>query len=315
MSLFVPVPAPPVLPPVINLVTSSRNPLANGPQVDEDTGEPVRWENGYAFQAAINVDPTNKSMCSSNEDEGTGEPDTTTAPLVQTTPWFVETEEHCSVMGYRGRDYIGRAVTGLAAATPKGVEREFWTGALATADGAPNLFLANGGATDVTPTPGTAVSIEEAVERLEAALAGCGAGGRGMIHVAPIGTPPLTVVRRDGPLLLTPRDTIVVSGSGYPGTSPTGSAPAAGTTWLYATGLVEVRLGDIEVFGRVSGGQAWLGVGDGSQPQGFDPDKFTPALVDRTTNDLVVPARRVVAASWDGVCHFAVLASVPTGSI
>lgn len=302
-GLFTPVAPPAVVPPVINLVTSARQPA--------DTTE-GKWVNGFAFQGAIDADPTLLDPCdSTNFDAGDDDP---SFGLVNTTPWLVEVAEHCSVMGYAGRDYIGRAVAGVIAATPKGVEREFWGGALTQAAGWDNLYLTNGDAVDQTPTAGTAVSVEEGIDLLEAALAGCGSGGRGYIHVPPAVTPPLTLVRREGTLLLTPRDTIVVVGSGYLGTDPDGADPDDGTTWLYATGMVDVRLGDIEVFGRVDGQETWLGAGDGNDTSGYDNIRFAPALVDRTTNDLLIPARRPVAAVWDGHCHFAVLVNYPSGA-
>lgn len=310
---YAPVSPPLVVPPVINLVASARQPA------DETGG---RWVLGFAFQGGVDADPTNIDPCdSANVDSGGAESDT--YALVQTNPWTAEVAEHCSVMGYAGRDYIGRAVAGLVAATPKAVEREFWSGTLAQAAGWPNLYLTDGNATDRTPTPGTAVSVEEGIDLLEAALAGCGSGGRGFIHVPPVVTPPLTLTRRastaNGELLLTQRDTIIVVGSGYAGTGPTGTAPSAGEIWLYATGMVDVRLGPIEVFGQVNGEQMWLGAdltsdGEVVTTGGFDPDRFTPSLVDRTTNDLIVPGRRPVAAAWDGHCHFAVLVNYPSGA-
>jgi hypothetical protein len=301
---FAPVTPPPVVAPPLNLVTSSRNPLANG---DETDG---RWVEGFAFQPGLNVDPDLLPACGSTDIAGDKPPQ----GLVETVPWWVQAADRCTVLGYRGRDWIGRATDALRAATPKGVEFEFWTGELATANGWPNLFLANGAATDVTPVGGP-VTIEEAIGLLEQALADCGAGGRGMIHCAPVATPSLAITHREGPLLLTVRDTIVVPGVGYPGTDPSGAAPAAGTSWLYATGMVDVRLGDIVVFGR-NGEVSTQPTGDGTwgPPSGFDENRFAPALMNRDTNELIVPAARPAAAVWDGVCHFAVHAQIPTAT-
>jgi hypothetical protein len=312
--MFTPVTPPRLDPPRVSLVTSARNPLADG---DETEG---KWVNGFSFRPELNQDPTLRTVCSQTQDVPGSQP---TGARVDTVPWTVDVHDTCSVMGYGGVDYIGRAIRALDAATPKGVEREFWKGTLATAEGWPNLHLASAGAVDLTPTPGTAVSLREAFELLEDAIAVTGAGGRGMIHVAAWSTPSYDLIRREGLMLLTARDTIVVSGSGYPGTGPNGADPsAAGHTWVYATGVVDVRLGDIEVFGRVDGsGQGnWMTVtpaGDGGQIglDGFDINRFVPALVNRATNDLTVLARRPVAATWDGACHAAVLVTLDPGDV
>jgi hypothetical protein len=307
MPRFAPVAPPPLRPPLISLVTSARDALANG---DETDG---RWMEGFEFRPEANKDPVIRDWCTSdgsNDDVPSEQP---AGDLVQTVPWMVEVEDDCTVLGFRGTDYVGRAERALAAATPKGVEREFWTGTVAQAAGWPNRYLAdNSNAVDVTPTPGTAVVLPEAVELLEDALAMCGAGGRGMIHCAAWSTPSYSLVRNEGGLLLMPRGTIVVPGDGYLGTGPDGTDPSSsGETWLYATGVVDLRLGPIEVFGQQGASRQ----GDAGQwfdpaSSGFDPERFAPVLVDRTVNKLAVRARRMVAATWDGACLFAVLAAL-----
>lgn len=310
MPRFAPVAPPPVRPNPVNLITSSRQP-------DDETAG--RWQEGFAFRPEANVDPSIRDWCTadgSNDDVPGSQPP---HGLIETVPWQVDVEDDCSAMGFAGVDYLGRVTRALEAATPKGLEREFWTGAVAQAAGWPNLFLASADAVDVTPTPGTAVDLPEAFNLLEDAIAMCGAGGRGMIHVAAWSTPSYDLIRREGPLLLTARDTVVVSGVGYMGTGPDGGDPsAAGQTWLYATGLVDVRLGDIEVFGQLGRSEQdpgdWLpvsGNGDGA----FDPARFSPVLLDRDTNTIVTKARRMVAAAWDGACHFAVLANINPGDV
>lgn len=312
MTQFAPVAPPPLQPPRVSLVTSARDPLANG---DETDG---RWEGGFAFRPEANVDPTIRDTCTtdgSNDDVPGSQPALTT---VETVPWMVEAEDDCSTFGFRAADYVGRATRALAAATPKGVEREFWTGAVAQAAGWPNLFLASPDADDVTPTPGTAVELAEAIALLEDALAMCGDGGRGMIHVAAWSTPSFALIRREGQLLLTARDTIVVSGAGYMGTGPDGTDPSAtGKTWLYATGVVDVRLGPIQVFGQQADTPSTTARGQWFDPAatGFDAERFAPVLLDRSINKVGVRARRMVAATWDGTCHAAVLANINPGDV
>jgi hypothetical protein len=89
----------------------------------------------------------------------------------------------------------------------------------------------------VVPT-GTAVNVVNALGLLEQQLANC-LNGTGIIHVPQALAPDLALlVQKQGNRLVTPNGNIVAIGGGYPGTSPAGAAPAAGTVWMYATGPV-----------------------------------------------------------------------------
>lgn len=332
---FPPVAPPPLSPPVINLVTSARNPE----MVDPETGDPIKWQWGFGFLPVPNQDPQIFDPRQSDN-----EAEQPVNPQVNTVPWWAEVEDTCSSFGFKAHDWIKRALAGLAAATPKSVEKEFWSGELAQLNGWPNLFLsmpavaarADGfGPIIVNPTPGTPVSIVEGFELLEGAIGDCGAGARGMIHAAPQATPNFLGVRREGNLLLTMRDTIVTSGSGYSGEGPVGAAgaaPTATTSWLYGTGIPMVALDDPYV--ESSGDEVQIltrpaeiqlpGVsrtGDvGDDPlrflyeAGMEADRldatFRSYFLDRATNTVKARARRVVAATWDGVCHFACLVDI-----
>lgn len=87
-------------------------------------------------------------------------------------------------------------------------------------------------------------------------------------------------VRRDGGLLLTRQDNIVVVDAGYPGTGPSGE-PVGATAWAYATAPVQIRISDLAVQS--------------------DPVQ----VVDRATNTITVWAERVFAATFDPCVHFA----------
>lgn len=131
---------------------------------------------------------------------------------------------------------------------------------------------------------------KNALAALGAALAGCGAGSRGIIH-APAMLGELwaqELLTEDGPRLRTKgRGDWVVVGSGYPGTGPVGAAaadPPAGSTWAFASGPVTVRLGPVEDVG---------------------PDRAS--VINRSTNDITWFAERTATWQMDACCVFAAL--------
>lgn len=100
------------------------------------------------------------------------------------------------------------------------------------------------GATDITPTPGTAVTVREGIALLEG-IAAANYGGVPVLHMArstaTIGfseqvlehDPSFTVMTRQGAL--------VANGGGYEiNLSPAGVAAAEGEAWIYVTGAVTV---------------------------------------------------------------------------
>lgn len=159
---------------------------------------------------------------------------------VAVIPYLLVAEDSCSTWGFEERDFKGRAQRLVENGKHAAVEKEFWGGALATAKGYPNDFLTRE-ANLTNLTPGTVPSIARGFQILQEALAGCGFGGQGMIHVQTQAVPNLLQVRRVGNLMLDMFDNIVVPGVGYPGTGPGGSTPAAGKAFMYATDLVMVR--------------------------------------------------------------------------
>ena len=106
-----------------------------------------------------------------------------------------------------------------------------------------------------------------------------------MIHATVMAALYLPDVARDGQVLTTKRGTLVVPGAGYTGAGPVGTPalPADGSeVWLYATGMVEVRLGPIDLF------------------------PTDASALDRDTNTLTAWAVRPAAAAFDPCAHFAV---------
>lgn len=208
--------------------------------------------------------------------------------IVQYVPVLAEVEDECTSFGWEAHDYIGRARRLLDNAVPKALEHEFEQGLMAQAQSLPNNYLTNtSSVTDLTPGAGPP-SVQRGQQILEDALAGCGFGGQGMLHVQPQTAPSLLNARRvtsgqGDQLLLSVLDNIIVPGVGYSGIGPGNATPAAGTAWIYATDLVATRLGEVMV----------------------TPDTVAEAI-DRATNHIVFRAQRVMAASFDAACHFAV---------
>lgn len=289
-----PVSPPRIRPPVISIITSSTIPT------DETNG---RWPDGISFQPESYGNVFVSDICDGNSsDIGSIE---VPPGLANWMPYLLRAEDQCSTFGFSAHDFLNRAKRRLDVGSAKGLEHELWAGTLAQAQGYPNHFLAASSAvsgawgfvnlntsgsyleTGVTPT------IRRAFEVLEQYLADCGLGGRGVIHCRPEALPYLnTTVRREGNYLLTARDTIVVAGSGYPNTGPNGAVPPIGSTWLFATGMTEVRLGPIQTFpNEEEDGPNWL-----------------IKATDRSTNLVTVRAERAGVAYWDNVCHAGVQA-------
>lgn len=185
------------------------------------------------------------------------------------------------------------------------VERTFWTGGNAStsqhlAEDTPITEVV-GGSTVNLQTAATvlvtgAVDVVEGIARLEQAMADC-YGGTPLIHVPRGVTAHLSanmLIRETGKLIKTiGNGSIVVPGPGYPGTSPAGVAPAAGTAWLYATGSVKM----------------WQ-----SEPIWMARD--ARELLYRPTNDSVLILEQRFTLAWD-CCHFAIpvsLGGIVTGT-
>jgi hypothetical protein len=181
----------------------------------------------------------------------------TNLPIVTAIPFLIKVEDYCSTFGFQERDFKGRAERLLQSAEPKAIENEFWTGALAKAKGYPNNYLTKKKVTtageeftpeNLTPEAG-APSILRGLQILQDALAECGFGGRGMIHLQrQTATNLLTVVESD-PHFRSEEDrmydlfgNIIVPGVGYNGAEGfEGKAAGAGKAWMCATDLVSVR--------------------------------------------------------------------------
>lgn len=119
------------------------------------------------------------------------------------------------------------------------------------------------GATDITPVPGTPVTVREGVALLEGRAAR-DYGGVPVLHMArstaTIGFSE-RVLEHDGDFTVTTmQGALVANGGGYEyNLSPAGATPAAGQSWMYVTGAVVVVRGPV-VTNRVLGASEHINI-------------------------------------------------------
>lgn len=186
----------------------------------------------------------------------------------------------CNPVGHTLQFAQDRAVEHLLAREEARVEQAVWTGDL------DNTGFAAG-----AEQAATGVSIARSVAALEQWLA-TNYGSKGVIHMtreaALLGIAADVLVVK-GNTLQTELGTPVVAGAGYPGTGPAGEAPAANTTYIFATpGLLGYR------------GEVFPGV---------DP---VAAGLDRAVNLLAAVAERTYLVGWDPCGTAFALANLPT---
>jgi hypothetical protein len=220
---------------------------------------PAHWQQGVTWIDRCPVGDTTYDECITVT--GTGSPP---APPAKTdnvvqefrgaTAFTVFAEFDCSPVGLS--DAATVAEDSLLRVEHSQVEAAFWTG---TAGGQPGIVLphlaADAEVTDVNDIvlqsaatiAITGVDVAEGLGQLEHELDQC-YGGQGVIHIPrfalPTFTASLLVQEVDGQLRTMSGNLVVVSGD-YPGTSPAGAEPAAGTAWIYATGPVFAYRSDV----------------------------------------------------------------------
>jgi hypothetical protein len=298
--------AQPLAPRALNLVTAALEPP------DDTDGQ---WVRGFTWQ------PENSSQSGTTRDScdtTTVDPDAWTNQGIEVyDPYVVVAADKCSSFGFAAHDYVQRALRLLDYVTPDQMELELWTGALAQAKSYPNRYLVDSHVTNITPSLTAAVSRVRGIEMLEQAVANCGAGQQAWIHMQPQNAGQLgQFTRRMGNLMLTPLDSVVVPGVGYPGTAPGGAAPTGNTTWMYATGPVRIRRGPVEIWpDGHEDAVLRIGMDDTGALEQVDPivaeNILGPAL-DRSKNTITIRAERLVAAYFEGGCQFGVLVNLDT---
>ncbi|MFM9656836.1 hypothetical protein [Streptomyces scabiei] len=208
----------------------------------------VHWQNGITWEERCPTGDTTYDECLAVT--GTGappEPDAKTANVDQTnrgaTSFTVYARFDCSPIGLRDAQTV--AQDALTRVEQQQVEAAFWTGMAGDQPVVLPHLAADTEVLDGDVVLQTAASpvvtgadVAHALGLLEQELAEC-YSGQGLIHVPRSALPTLSawnLVRDDGGRLVTAAGNLVVAGSGYTGSGPDGSPPAAGTTWIYATG-------------------------------------------------------------------------------
>jgi hypothetical protein len=273
--------------------------------VQKPTADTNHWQNGITWVDRCGDGNTLYEECIAVT--GTGGSPTGQAALASNitqqnrgaTSFACYAEFDCSPVGLTDAQTI--ADEALAKVSAFQLEKAFWTGTAGkTSSGGiaqttvfPHL-AANVALTDpanstilLQPATSTAVSgsattdVADGLGQLQGALASC-YHGAGVIHIPTAALPTFVawdlVEDRDGGLYTHTGNRVVV-GQGYPGTSPWGAAPAAGSTWIYATGAI---------FGY----QASVDVGSLTE------------LFDRTENTHHMVAQQVYVLGWE-CCAFA----------
>jgi hypothetical protein len=171
------------------------------------------------------------------------------------TPFTIFTEFDCSPVGLRDAETV--ASDALARIEQYQVEAAFWAGAVGGQTVAFPHLAADTEVLDsqqivlqpAATTCVTGVDAAHALGALEDCLADCYAG-QGVIHIPRIALPTFAawglVQARDGALFTTAGNRVVVGG-GYTGSGPDGTSPAAGSTWMYATGALFGYRGDVRM--------------------------------------------------------------------
>lgn len=262
------VPARPAVPPLVSLLTT----------VPVGTLD-LHDENGITYDGeTCSVSAVGAGVCAVGQ----------TLPLtdvnegsVEGTPYLVYDTDACSTFAMQERNGRARAERFLNASEHQSIERELWEGTVAQANSYPTPYLRKASATVIGSI---AYKPTMALALLEQALGA--SRTRPVIHATITGAYFLPNVTRDGATWVTKKGTLVVPGAGYTGAGPLGNAnatPLATETWLYGTGMVDVRRG----------------------PVFTTPDTDVEAI-DRDVNLAVFRAQRFAVATFDPCLHFAI---------
>lgn len=199
--------------------------------------------------------------------------------LATADPFVIFTAEKCSTLGWKGRDFEGRARRQLEATQSFRIAHELWTGEIAQADSLDNDWLTN----DPAILSTAPLTSHLALGLVEMGLGQMLGGRRGMIHVSEQVLVELVrngAVQLNGQLWLTPMGNFVVADAGYPGTGPDGNG--SDNQWVYGTSLVGYRLDEVVII-----------------PSSFSSARAIAQATNLATNEIVFRAERAALLQWD----------------
>lgn len=184
-------------------------------------------------------------------------------------PFGVVAWDTCSAFGFAQNDYEGRARRALAARESKAVEKEFSLASIIAAN--PHL---QDNTNTIKLNSSTAVSVRNSLAWLCQAAADYNLGAA-MIHARPYLVElwsSFNLLNWVNKKIYTDSGVLIVSGAGYTGGAPDGTARSAIAEWAYITDSLQVLRGPIEVFAS---------------------EQDRAATLDRTNNTVSVPAQRM----------------------
>lgn len=253
---------PPLAPPTTSLLTAA--------YVVEETDN--RWENGFEVEGEGCGSAAPWDDCGSADKVASDARNNSSF-----IPFVVYATDSCSTWGFSKSDERDRRtvrlLNNLAASESFVIEQELWSDTLGL--GNPKI------ADTSTVTHATAVTILNAVAQVEDDAGVLAKGAGIMIHMRPYLFTLLVaqrILEKVGNKWYTPMGSIIVPGRGYAGTGPAGQAASSTEEWIYATSLVQVRLGKLLTIDN-------------------------PAdVVNHQTNDVLLLSERKAIASFDDSC-------------
>lgn len=160
-------------------------------------------------------------------------------PLVETDPFLIYSGVQAKPVGTTVTELADRARTKLALQAGRWIEKGLW-----------DLQLTDAATEALSATPVGPMHALGLLEEWLGEVVGC----HGVIHASRLAAATLAengYVAPAGQKMLTRLGTPVAFGTGYAGTGPAAVAAAAGTTWLYATGPVQINRAGIESQSRL----------------------------------------------------------------